>query len=193
MNIRDFRKPEYNVDEIFLNRWSPRAMSGAEIDEKTMFALFEAARWAPSSNNNQPWRFIYARRDTKHWQAFFDILAEGNQVWAKNAAVLIVVISKTTFDNNKHARTHSYDAGAAWENFALQGSLLGLVVHGMQGFDYDKAKEVLGIPDGYQVEAMIAVGQPGKKEDLPDYQQKREFPSSRKSIAEIVMEGFFKK
>lgn len=193
MNIRDYRKPEYSVDEIFLNRWSPRAMSGEKIDEKILFQLFEAARWAPSSNNNQPWRFIYARRDEKHWRSFFDILAEGNQVWAKNAAVLIVVISKTTFDNNKHARTHSYDAGAAWENFALQGSLLGLVVHGMQGFDYDKAKEVLGIPDDYQVEAMIAVGKPGRKEDLPDYQQEREFPSSRKSIAEIAMEGFFKK
>jgi nitroreductase len=192
MNIRDYRKPEYNVYEIFLNRWSPRSMSGEEIEEKTMSALFEAARWAPSANNNQPWRFIYARRNTKHWETFFNLLAEGNQVWAKNAAVLIVVISKTTFDNNKHARTHSYDAGAAWENFALQGSLMGLVVHGMQGFDYDKAKEILGIPDGYQVEAMIAVGKPGKKENLPAYQQEREFPSSRKSIAEIAMEGSFK-
>ena len=193
MNIRDFRKPEYNVDEIFLNRWSPRAMSGAEIDEKILFQLFEAARWAPSSNNNQPWRFIYARRNTTNWETFFNLLAEGNQVWAKNAAVLIVVISKTSFDNSKRARTHSYDAGAAWENFALQGSLLGLVVHGMQGFDYDKAKEVLGIPDGYQVEAMIAVGKKGEKEDLPEYHQEREFPSSRKIIAEIVMEGVFKK
>jgi len=106
--------------------------------------------------------------------------------------VLIVVISKTTFDNNKHARTHSFDAGAAWENFALQGSMMGLVVHGMQGFDYDKAKEILGVPDGYQVEAMIAVGKPGRKEDLPDYQQEREFPSSRKNINQIVMEGIFK-
>jgi nitroreductase len=193
MNIKNFRRPEYNVDEIFLNRWSPRAMSGSEIEEKILFQLFEAARWAPSSNNNQPWRFIYARRNTKHWETFFNIMAEGNQVWAKNAAVLIVVVSKTTFDNNKHARTHSYDAGAAWENFALQGSLLGLVVHGMQGFDYEKAKDVLQIPDGYQVEAMIAVGKPGRKEDLPDYQQEREFPSARKSIAEIAMEGAFKR
>jgi len=192
MSIRDYRKPEYNVDEIFLNRWSPRAMSGEEIDEKILLQLFEAAKWAPSANNNQPWRFIYARRNTPHWETFFNLLAEGNQVWAKNAAVLIVVISKTTFNNNKHARTHSYDAGAAWENFALQGSMMGLVVHGMQGFDYDKAKEILGIPDGYQVEAMIAAGRPGRKEDLPDYQQEREFPSSRKSISEIVMEGVFK-
>lgn len=193
MNIKDFRKPEHNVDELFLSRWSPRAMSGEEIDEATLFSLFEAAKWAPSSNNNQPWRFIYGRRNTKNWTTFFNLLAEGNQGWAKNAAVLIVVISKTTFDNGKNARTHSYDAGAAWENFALRGSLAGLAVHGMQGFDYDKAKEVLHIPDGYQVEAMIAVGKKGKKEDLPQYLLEREFPSARKSITEIAMEGSFKK
>jgi nitroreductase len=193
MDIRDFRKPENNIAEIFLNRWSPRAMSGEEIDEAFLFSLFEAARWAPSANNNQPWRFIYSRRNTKHWKTFFDLLAEGNQEWAKNAAVLIVVISKTTFEDSKHARTHSYDAGAAWENFALQGSLMGLVVHGMQGFDYDKAKKVLGVSDDYQVEAMIAVGKKGMKEHLPLYQQEREFPSARKSTSEIAMEGFFKK
>jgi len=94
MNIRNFRQSEYNVNEIFLNRWSPRAMSGEEIDEKTLFQLFEAARWAPSSNNNQPWRFIYARRNTSHWEAFFNLLEEGNKNWADNAAALIVVISK---------------------------------------------------------------------------------------------------
>lgn len=193
MNIKDFRKPEHNIDEIFLNRWSPRAMSGEEIDEAALLSLLEAARWAPSSNNNQPWRFIYGRRNTKNWTTFFNLLAEGNKEWAKKAAVLIVVISKTTFDNNKPSRTHSYDAGAAWENFALQGSLRGLVVHGMQGFDYDKAKQELRIPGDYQVEAMIAIGKKGKKEDLPQYLQEREVPSIRKNLSEIVMEGSFKK
>jgi nitroreductase len=192
MNIRDFRKPEQEISEIFINRWSPRAMSGQEIDEKTLLTLFEAARFAPSANNNQPWRFIYARRNTKHWDAFFKLLAEGNQVWAKNAAALIVVISKTTFDNGKHSITHSFDAGAAWLSFALQGSLAGLVIHCMQGFDYDRAREVLRVPDGYAVEAMIAVGKKGKKEDLPDYLQEREFPSFRKTVAELATEGYFK-
>jgi nitroreductase len=192
MNIGDFRKPDQNINEIFVNRWSPRAMSGDEIDEKTLFTLLEAARWSPSSNNNQPWRFIYARKNTKNWDTFFSLLAEGNQVWAKNAAVLIVVISKTTFDSGKPSRTHSYDAGAAWMGFALQGSQAGLIVHGMQGFDYDKAKAVLNITDEYQVEAMIAVGKAGKKEDLPDFLQEREFPSDRKTAAEFVMEGSFK-
>ena len=192
MDISYFRKPDFDVDEIFLNRWSPRSMSGDEISREVLFSLFEAARWAPSSNNNQPWRFLYARRNTDYWPIFFDLLTEQNKIWAKNAAALIVVISKTTFDyNEKPARTHSYDAGAAWENLALQGSLKGLVVHGMQGFDYDKAKRALNIPDVFQVEAMIAIGKPGKKEDLPESLQEREMPSPREKLSEIVMEGSF--
>ncbi len=192
MSIRDFRKPSQDVNEIFTNRWSPRAMSGQEIDENKLLTLFEAARWAPSANNNQPWRFIYALRDTKDWDTFFQLLAAGNQVWAKDASVLIVIISKTTFDNGNHSITHSFDAGAAWVSLALQGSLDGLVIHCMQGFNYDKAKEVLQIPAVYSVEAMIAVGKQGKKEDLPYYLQEREFPSSRKTISELTMEGIFK-
>jgi nitroreductase len=192
MNVTDFRKPQQDVNEIFLNRWSPRAMSGEEIAEAELFSLLEAARWAPSSNNNQPWRFLYARRNTPYWSTFFDLLAEGNQVWAKNAAVLLVVLSKTTFDSGKPSRTHSYDAGAAWLSFALQGSLRNLVVHGMQGFDYDQAKAVLSIPDDYSVEAMIAVGRQGKKEELPAYLQEREFPSTRKPLSAIAREGSFK-
>lgn len=191
MNIQDFRKPENPVHDIFVHRWSPRAMSGEQIDDATLMSLFEAAHWAPSSNNNQPWRFIYALRGTPRWEVFFNLLAQGNQVWAKDAAVLIVIISKTTFDSGKPARTHSYDAGAAWVSLALQGSLLNLVVHGMQGFDYDRAKQELQVPDDYQVEAMIAIGRHGKKEDLPDYLQEREFPSPRKKVSEIAMEGMF--
>ncbi len=193
MSIYKFRKPEYMVDHLFLDRWSPRSMSDDEISEEVLYSLFEAARWAPSSGNNQPWRFLYARRNTDYWPVFFDLMTEQNKVWARNAAVLIVVISKRTFDyNEKPARTHSYDTGAAWENLALQGSLKGLVVHGMQGFDYDKAKNVLNIPDLFQVEAMIAVGMPGEKADLPDNLREREFPSPRKTLSEIVIEGKFK-
>lgn len=192
MDINVYRKTEHGVDELFVNRWSPRAMSGEAIETETLVTLFEAARWAPSSNNNQPWRFLYARRETELWPLFFDLLAEGNRIWAIRAAVLVVVISKTTFDfNGKPARTHSFDAGAAWENLALQGSLMGLVVHGMQGFDYGRAKETLRVPDEYQVEAMIAIGKPGRKEDLPEHLQQREFPSGRKDLSEIIAEGFF--
>lgn len=192
MNIRDFRKPTHPVDPLFPNRWSPRAMSGEEITEAELMTLFEAARWAPSSNNNQPWRFFYGRRNTQHWPLFLSLLTESNRIWAYRAAVLVVVASKTTFDSGKFARTHSYDAGAAWGHLALQGSLMGLVIHGMQGFDYDRAKAELAMPEEFQVEAMIAIGRPGKKEDLPEHLQKREFPSDRKPLSDIIVEGPWK-
>jgi nitroreductase len=152
--------------------------------------LFEAARWAPSSFNNQPWRILYARRDTPHWPVFLGLLVEFNQGWAKHGAALVVFISKTTFDHNgEPALTHSFDAGAAWENFALQGALKGFVIHGMQGFDYAKAKTTLNIPDGFNVEAMAVIGKPGRKEDLPEKLQEREKPSHRRKLSETAFEG----
>lgn len=187
------RNLQYKVNKIFPKRWSPRAMSGEEITNEELMSLFEAARWAPSSYNNQPWRFIYTKRNTEHWKKLFNLMIEFNQQWTKNAAVLIVVVSKKTFDhNNQPSITHSFDTGAAWENLALQGSILGLVVHGMQGFDYHKAKYDLKIPDDYQVEAMIAVGKKGKKKDLPKELREREFPSDRKTVHEFAFEGTFK-
>jgi nitroreductase len=190
IDVSRYRKPEFDVDEIFLNRWSPRAMSGEEISEAELMGLFEAAKWAPSSFNNQPWRFLYTRRNSENWGLFFNLLAEFNQAWAKNASALMVIISRKTFDHNgKPSRTHSFDTGAAWQNLALQGALKGLVVHGMQGFDYDKAREVLNVSDDYEVEAMVAVGMPGKVEELPEKLREREFPSTKKRLSEIVFEG----
>lgn len=187
------RKADHKILDLILNRWSPRAMSGEPISDELLNSLFEAARWAPSSYNAQPWRFIYAKRDTPAWDIFYNLMVQFNKDWAKNAAVLIAIISRNNFTyNNKPSRTHSFDTGAAWENLALQGAAQGLVVHGMEGFDYDKAKEVLHIPDGYTVEAMCAVGLPGKKEDLPQEMQKDEKPSDRKPITEFAFEGVFK-
>jgi nitroreductase len=186
------RKPEHPVEKLFIDRCSPRAMSGEALSVEELQPLFEAAKWAPSSFNNQPWRILYARRDTEHWGRFLGLLAELNQTWAKNAAALVVFVSKNTFDhNNEPSITHSYDTGAAWENFALQGALKGYVVHGMQGFDYARAKSELGIPDGFTVEAMAVVGKPGKKEELPPKLQERETPSDRRKLAETVFEGKF--
>jgi nitroreductase len=190
---KDFRKPDHDIELFFVNRWSPRAMTGEEITREELMRLFEAGRWAMSSMNNQPWRFLYALRNTQHWETFFNLLAPGNQAWCKNAAVLLVMVSKTTFDNGKPARTHSYDTGAAWYSFALQGTMMGLVVHGMQGFNYDKAKELLGVTDEYKVEAMAAVGRPGDREDLPQNLQERESPSQRKKVEEFAFEGGFGK
>lgn len=185
------RRPDYPVDPLFTDRWSPRAMSGEEIPEQNLMTILEAARWAPSSNNNQPWRILYARRNTRHWQLFFDLLTDSNKVWNVNAAVLLVMISKNTFENGRPSRTHSYDTGAAWENIALQGNLKGYVVHGMQGFDYEKARISLNIPDGYTVEAMAAIGKPGNRDDLPEQLKAREYPSDRRPLKETAIEGPF--
>ena len=192
IEMSTYRQPEYPVDPLFVNRWSPRAMSGEDLSDTELNTLFEAAKWAPSSYNNQPWRFLYAKRNTPHWSRFFNLLIEGNQRWAVNAAVLVVIVSKTTMDHDgSPSPTHTFDAGAAWGSLALQATLRGIVTHGMQGFDYDQARQVLHIPDDYQVEAMVAIGKPGHKEALPERLQARELPSGRKALQEIVFEGMF--
>jgi nitroreductase len=191
-NNTEIRKVEKNINRLFVNRWSPRAMSGEEISNDDLMGLFEAARWAPSSYNNQPWRFIYAKRNTDHWPTLISLLVEGNKIWAQNAAVIVVVISRKNFEfNEKPAITHQFDAGAAWENLALEATSRGLVTHGMQGFDYKQAREELGVPENFDVMAMIAIGKLGQKENLPLNLQEREYPSDRKPLEEIVMEGKF--
>ena len=167
-------------------------MSGAPLDERELMTLFEAARWAPSASNVQPWRMLYARRDTAHWPTFLGLLVESNQVWARHAAALIVFVSKTLNERTgKPAVTNSYVTGAAWENFALQATLDGLVVHGMQGFDYQRARSELKIPERYRVEAMAAVGHPGPLDVLPEPLREREEPNGRKPITELICEGTF--
>jgi nitroreductase len=186
------RKANHPIDDVFLNRWSPRAMTGEAISQAELLTLFEAARWAPSSYNYQPWRFLYAHRDTKHWQTFFNLLVEFNQSWAHNAGVLVVFISRTHFNfNGQPAPTHSFDTGAAWENLALQGSLKGLVIHGMQGFDYEQARTALNVPEGFQVEAMCAIGRPADPETLSEGLLVKETPSERRKLEETMCEGPF--
>ena len=186
------RTADHPIDKLFLDRWSPRAMTGEAIPHEELLTLFEAARWAPSSYNNQPWRMLYAHRDTEHWQLFFDLMVEGNQAWAKNAGALILFISKTTFDyNGKPSITHTYDAGAAWQNFALQGWLKGYVVHGMQGFDYERARIELRIPDDFKVEAMAAVGFPADPNVLPEQLRNNEALSDRRKLEQTICEGPF--
>lgn len=187
------RKPNYPIESMILNRRSLRAMTGDSISDEELFTLFEAARWAPSSYNGQPWRFIYGKKGTKHFESLYSLLIEFNQQWTKNAAVLICIISRTTFEkNDKPAITHSFDTGSAFENLCLQGTSMGLVVHGMQGFNYEKAKISLNVPDNYQVEAMVAVGKEGAKETLPQDLLEKEVVSQRKPLDEIIFEGSFK-
>ncbi|MGH8165051.1 MAG: nitroreductase family protein, partial [Rhodanobacteraceae bacterium] len=188
----EIRQAEHPIERLIIDRWSPRAMSGEPIAPEELFRLFEAARWAPSSFNAQQWRALYVRRETEQWPLFFQLLSEGNQSWAEHAAALVVFISRRNFDHNeKLSVTHSYDCGAAWQSFALQGFSQGLVVHGMEGFDYERARTELQIPDTFQVEAMAAVGWPGAKEALPEKLQARESPNDRRKISASICEGRF--
>ena len=189
INVKEHREAEYPVDDIFINRWSPRAMSGDPVSKDELMSLIEAARWAPSSFNNQSWRFLYSLKGSDTWDTYFNLLLEGNQTWVKNAGALVVILSKTTFDyNGKPSKTHAFDSGAAWQNFALQGSINSLVIHGMQGFDYDRAKSELQIPDEYEVQAMAAIGKPGDPDDLPEALREKDIPSGRKNVSEIALE-----
>ena len=186
----NIRNSEYDINDLFLKRSSPRAMSGEAITKDEMMTLFEAARWAPSAGNNQPWRFAYALGGTPDFDLFFSFLNEGNQPWCKNAGAFVVVLSKTTHgEENKPNPTNSFDAGSAWENLALQGAEMGLVVHGMAGYNAVAVRTELNIADEYAIEVMIAIGRPGKIEDLPEKYQGREAPSQRKNLDEIVFEG----
>ena len=187
------RKPEFPIDPIFTNRWSPRALSGEEITKDELMSLFEAARWAPSSYNNQPWKFVYSMKGDSYWDEFFDLMVDANKSWAKNAGALVLVISRKNFHHNdKPSKTHTFDTGASWQNLALQASISGLVSHGMEGFDYDKAREILELSDQYEIHAMIAIGKPGDKESLSEETRKMESPNGRKSVSEISFNGRLK-
>ncbi|MDX3809961.1 nitroreductase family protein [Bosea thiooxidans] len=190
------RTADHAIDPLFLERWSPRAFTDEIISEAELKALFEAARWAPSSYNSQPWRFIYARRGTAHWQTLLGLLNEFNQSWAKNAAALVVIVSKETMAvpgkvEEVPSYSHSFDAGAAWANLALQAARLGWQAHGMVGFDRERALSELKVPAGYRVEAAVAIGKPGDKAQLSEALQARETPSQRNPISATAFEGAF--
>lgn len=182
------RKPDHVIEDFFVSRRSLYAMSGEPMTDQELRQLFEAARWAPSSYNGQPWRFIYAKRATKEWHMLFDLLVDFNKKWTSKASALVLVLSRNNFEHNeKPNSTHSFDTGAAWENVALQAHLNGLVAHGMSGFDYERARIILNIPADYTIEMMFAVGKRGTLEDLPaDMQTIEDKASGRKPLDELV-------
>lgn len=192
-NPLEHRQSDHEILDLFMQRWSPRALSGEPITEAELSRLFEAARWAPSTYNEQEWRFLYAHRDSEHWQTFFDLLMEANQEWCKNAAVLIVALSKKTFSRNgKPNPVHSIDCGMALQNLMLQAATMeNVLTHGMAGFNRSAARDALKVPDDYEIECMIAVGRPGDPDDLSDEMKEREVPSDRKKISEFAKPGLF--
>ncbi len=191
----DGRQPDHPVAPEFLARWSPRSFTGREVTEAEVMSLLEAARWAPSASNHQPWRFVWARRGEDGFAAIHETLASGNQVWAGKAGALFVVASKDMVTNRDGAevanRTAGFDTGSAWVSLALQAQSMGLVAHAMGGFDKDKLSVAVGLPEGHTLHCVVAVGERGPAEALPEDLRAREKPSGRKPVQEIAAHGQF--
>lgn len=189
------RRADYPIDPLFLERWSPRAFDGAPIPDADLATMFEAARWAPSAFNSQPWRFLYAHRAGPDWDRFLALLIPWNQSWVRTASVLVYVASDTMM-TTRHGETpshsHSFDAGAAWVCLALQATRMGYHAHGMSGVEWDQARIELEVPDRFRLEAAIAIGRRGDLGQLDEKMASREVPSDRKLVAEIAFAGNFR-
>ena len=151
------QSPHPKVHQLFVDRWSPRAFDETDIPQDDLEAIFAAAGLAPSAFNYQPWKFLYARRGDENWERFLSLLIPFNQSWAKDASVLIFIVSDTKM-GDQPSHSHSFDAGAAWAQMALQATLMGYHAHGMTGLEFDKARAELGIPEGFRLEAAVAIG-----------------------------------
>lgn len=188
------RTPDHPVEPLFVDRWSPRSFSGEPIPDAALQTAFEAARWAPSANNGQPWRFIVSRNGDAAWPVFLGLLATRNREWAQRASALVAIVSHTLIERRGevvHNGSHSFDTGAAWANFAHQALLLGWHTHGIGGFDREGARFSLAIPDGYAVETIVAIGRQGTLETLHADFHPQEAPSGRRALDQFVFEGRF--
>ena len=184
------RAPASDVDAMFLDRWSPRALSPVPISEHQLAALFEAARWAPSCYNEQPWLFLYAT-GTEDRKRFASALVEKNRAWAGRAPLLVFLATRRHFASNGKPNRHAgFDAGAAWMSLALQARRLGLHAHAMAGFDQDRARAVLGLDEQeYDIMAAIAVGWRIEPDSLPEEFRPQEQPNNRRPTQEIARQA----
>jgi nitroreductase len=186
------RAAEADVDSMFLDRWSPRSFLREPLRPEEVLALFEAARWAPSASNDQPWLFVYAVSEEDR-QRFAATFVEWNQRWAPSAPLLGYVLARRNLaGKDRPNATAQFDTGAAWMSLTLQAHKLGLHAHGIGGFDREKAITALGVPvDRYEIIAAFVVGRRGEPADLADDLRERELPSLRKPLAQVAVEGRF--
>jgi nitroreductase len=191
------RFPDHPIDPLFVERWSPRAFDASEVPDADLMTMFEAARWAPSAFNSQPWRFLYAKRGDPNWERFLSLLIPWNQGWAQSASVLVYILSDTLPFTDKASgapapsTTHSFDAGAAWACLALQAARMGYHAHGMSGIQYELARAELRVPERYRLDAACVVGRIGDPATLDDKLRAREVPSGRKGVPEFAFAGNF--
>jgi nitroreductase len=194
--MRTERNPDHPIEPLFLSRWSPRSFDASAMPEPHLLTILEAGRWAPSAFNVQPWRFLYAMRDSVHWSAFVSLLDPFNQNWATDASALVFLVSDTVMpgDENrpeKASRYNSFDAGAAWVQIALQASALGYAAHAMAGLVFERVPQVLELPDRFRLEIGIAIGRQAGAGRLPQELKTREVPSGRMPLEQIAFSGPF--
>jgi nitroreductase len=178
---------------VILERWSPRSFDSRPVSEELLRKVFEAARWAPSSFNEQPWRFLVGRRGDATYSKIFESLGEFNKAWAKTAPVLILGVAKTRFSHdNAPNRVAAHDLGAASAYLVLQAHALGLKAHQMAGFDQEAARKLFGIPEDFSLGSVIALGYQGEPEALGDEKRigQETAPRTRKALGEIVFSGW---
>jgi nitroreductase len=181
----------FPVHNLIRERWSPRAFASKPVEPAVLASLFEAARWAPSSNNEQPWAYLVATKDdSENFAKTLSVLVEFNAAWAKEAPVLMIAVSRLNFQNGTPNRNAFYDTGAATALLSVEATARGLAVHQMAGFDHAKAKQVFEIPEDWEPIAAIAIGYPGDPESLSQKLRDREVaPRTRKPLSEFVMSG----
>lgn len=180
------------VHESIASRYSPLAFSDRPVEPEKIRALFEAARWAPSSFNEQPWRFIYAIRENRpEFEAMLDCLVKDNRIWARNAPMLVLSVTRMNFSRTDKPNKYAFhDVGLATGNLLTQATFMGLVAHPMGGFSVEKARQNLLIPEGFEPVAMIAMGYHGNVNDLPEDLKSRELRTrTRKPLQDIVYHG----
>jgi nitroreductase len=181
---------KYPIEHLIARRWSPRAFEDRPVEPEKLKSLFEAARWAPSSNNEQPWRFLATTKEANQadYDRLFSCLSEGNAKWVFRAPVLILSVASLLFEDDGKPNRHAmHDTGMAVENLVLQATALGLQAHQMAGYDVEKARKECQIPSGFEPVAMIAVGYHGDPAVLPDYLRERELkPRERQPIEDFV-------
>ena len=183
---------DFPVHDLIRDRWSPRAFADTPVDPAILASLFEAARWAPSSNNEQPWAYLVATKsDAENFEKMLGVLVEFNSGWAKNAPVLAIAVARLNFNSNGTPNRNAfYDTGAATAWLTVEATERGLAVHQMAGFDHAKAKQVFEIPPDYEPIAAMAIGYPGHPHSLPEKLRDREIaPRTRKPLTAFVMSG----
>ena len=190
--MRKLAETRYPIHALLRERWSPRAFADRMVEPEELRSLLEAARWAPSSFNEQPWSFIVAtKQHPGEYERLLSCLVEGNVRWAQHAPVLMLSVAKLAFERNQKPNRHAFhDVGLAVENLVIQGMALGLFVHQMAGFHADRAREVYGIPEGYDPVAAMAIGYLDDPARLPDDLRGRELaPRTRKPLESFVFSG----